>query len=154
MLNDFFKNPLIWVMNLFKDILIDDIEKIILFIFTILFIFLMKKFLPNFKKIIEWPFDFLQTQIDSYNTCRALKKIKKNSEKTEQIRSAIVKHIKNLYIIQKQQTAVQQLLEYPTPKGYCELIKFVVKIENKEARDELLCLMYKNAKKNWYHSIK
>lgn len=154
MKKEFFENPLTWTINFFGETLSHEIKLTILLIISILFIFFSKRIFATLTKVIKWPYNFIQSKIDCYITAIAIRNAKKNNKIVDQLKYATDKYIKELAIKEKRYIAAQQLLEYPTPKGYCELVKFVVKQDHKETRDNLLLSMHINAKRSWHSSIK
>lgn len=147
-------NPVLWAVEFLKEKIFHEMKFYSLLIIAVLLIFFSERLLRSISYAYKKPYEYIQKIIDHFRTDAAIHSMKKNDDKLTQIKVATIKNIKNLSDKEKQYAAAQQLLEYPTPMGYCVLIKFIVKEENNIVRNNLLCAMHKNAKRCWYASIK
>ena len=79
--------------------------------------------------------------------------IKNSQTQFSKIKADIEYHVDQLKINdnEKKFTAIQYLLEYPSPSGFIAIMEYAVSIEDRKNRNRLICHLCENAESfDWY----
>jgi hypothetical protein len=132
-------------------------HQLIIFITSIVFLIIIPFIFPQIIEYIDVKYKQLYRYFHKifvkWKTHNTISNMKNNDNELSNIKRDTKVNINNLRNKQRMYPGIQYLLEYPSPKGYRELIGIIVLEKNDDIRNKLLYLMYTNARNRWYGDI-